>query len=197
MQWNHTKRFRTDKLPWCCQRGTDKHLGSYVNISEILQWRRGGRRSSTNSFVNFDIVTGSETVTMKLSSKYANWHIHILYVYALVLLQNVFYLHFENLLNIWHFFKAGVIMISRLNFYSLFTVMILIVIHFTCNYLSNAPFYFFHFHCIPNQQHLSSSIFQRIKKKLFFKFGNYVSSSTKIPSLGLCTFSSRFLYVMS
>jgi len=35
---------------------------------------------------------------MKLSSKNANRHINILYVYVLVLLQNVFYLRFENLL---------------------------------------------------------------------------------------------------
>jgi len=89
------------------------------------------------------------------------------------------------------FFKVGDDVISNLNVYLLFTVLI----HYTCNYLSNAPFYFFHFHSIPNQQHLSSSIFQRIKKK-YFKFSNCVSSSTKIPSLGLCTFPSRFLYVM-
>jgi len=71
-----------------------------VNISEILHWRRGERLSSTNSFVNFDIVTGSETVMMKLSTKNANRHIHILYVYVLALLQKVFYLHSENLLYI-------------------------------------------------------------------------------------------------
>jgi len=146
-----------------------------VNISETLHWRRGGRRSSTNCFVNVDIRTGSETVTIKLSSENANRHIHILYVYVLLLLLNLFYLRFENLLYIYiyiyiyiydTFFKVHNEVISDLTLYSLFTVLILFAIHYTRNYLSNAPFYLY-FHCIPNQQHLSSSIFQRIKKKSF------------------------------
>jgi hypothetical protein len=166
--WNHTESFRSDKLPWCCQRGIDTHFGSYVNVSETLRWRRGGRRSSTKSFANFDILTGSEIVTMKLSSKNANPDMSTSSMCMSLCHFKMYFTCVSKTCFIYNtFLKVGDDMIPNLTFYSLFTVLILFVIHYTCNYLSNAPFCFSYLHIMHNQQNFSSSIFQRIKKKSF------------------------------
>jgi hypothetical protein len=171
-----------------------------VNISETQQWRRGGRRSSTNSFVNFDIRTGSETVTMKLSSKNANRLIHILYVCVCVCVSFYYFKKYFTCVSktcfIYDtFFKVHDEVISDLNLYSLFTVLILFVIHYTCNYLSNAPFYLFLFSLHPSP---AASFFEHFPtyKKEIFQLCSCVSSCTKIPSLSLCTFPNRVLRVM-
>jgi hypothetical protein len=126
--------------------GVNVVLTNILDPTWTMHWRRGGRRSPTTSFVYFDIVTNSETVTIKLQSKKVNWtYPHPVCVRPCITLKSI----------LLAFFKVGDIEISSPTFYSLFTVLIVFVVHYTCNYQMR------HFICSIFTVSLTSSIFLR------------------------------------